>query len=92
MTPENTDTPLMVDCPSASGSPFAVCWTNNMRGASNDELYIMHAVLNGPRTLCGCRIQEVGEDVDDEHRVGCKRCLRIMENADVCQPEGEEKA
>jgi len=51
-----------------------------MRGASNDELYIMHAVLKGGHTLCGCRIQEVGENVDDEHQVSCKRCLRIMEN------------
>ena len=56
-----------------------------MRGAANDELYIMHAVLKGSRTLCGCRIQEVGETVDDEHSVSCKRCLRIMESDQAMQ-------
>lgn len=54
-----------------------------MRGSSNDELYIMHAVREGSRTLCGCEIQEVGENVDDEHTVSCKRCLRIMENIET---------
>ncbi len=72
-------------------SPFAVCWTNNMRGAANDELYIMHAVLKGSKTLCGCQIQEVGENVDDEHRVGCKRCLRIMENETSAGTDAGEK-
>jgi len=59
---------------------FALCWTNNCRNR-NDGLYVMHAVASGNRTLCGCEIQEVGYDVDDDHSVGCKRCLRIMANA-----------
>jgi len=59
--------------------PANLCWTNNCRDR-NDGLYIMHAVRDGSRTLCGCVIQEVGHAVDDEYRVGCKKCLRIMEN------------
>ena len=58
---------------------FAVCWTNNCRNREHG-LYVMHAVREGIRTLCGCEIQEVGHDVDSDHPVSCKRCLRIMAN------------
>lgn len=58
---------------------YSVCWTNNCRGKIYDQLYIMHAHRSGSKTLCGCRIQEIGEYVSEEYPVDCERCIRIME-------------
>ena len=57
------------------------CWTQNCRGSANDQLYVIHGMLDdgvATRTLCGCRIQEFGE-MADKSAVGCKRCQRVLE-------------
>ena len=55
-----------------------VCWTNNCRGAHDYGLYIFHAVADGPKTLCGCEIQEIGVSLDKENMPSCKRCLAVL--------------
>jgi hypothetical protein len=50
-------------------------WSNNCRGSCDDQLYIGHAWIAGPRTLCGARIQEIGEPVTPEE-IGCAKCKR----------------
>jgi hypothetical protein len=62
---------------------FWVCWSHNCRGAASDQLYILHAVSYGNRTLCGVRIQEIGEPLNEANSVGCKKCQRIMSKATV---------
>lgn len=76
----------------ASGSPLWLCWTDNCRGRSDYGLYVLHAVTDtGKRTLCGCKIQEVGDQITADNRPSCKRCQRILVNI-RSQPHAEDNA
>lgn len=71
---------------------FALCWSNNCRGAANDALYVMHAYQYAGRTKCGVQVQEVGEQATADE-IGCKRCLAVIAreakaNAEMCHKPG----
>jgi hypothetical protein len=53
-------------------------WSNNCRGVVCDQLYVIHAWIDGhgTKTLCGVKIQEIGDATSDPSLIGCKRCLR----------------
>lgn len=69
-----------IGCGDCSASVVFLAWTNNCRGRADDALYVMHAWTSGPRTLCGCEVQEVGHEMDAEYLVGCRRCIRSSPN------------
>jgi hypothetical protein len=84
MTPENqNDTVCGLAGAVGSASVVFLAWTNNCRGRADDALYVMHAWTAGPRTLCGCEVQEVGHEMDAEYLVGCRRCIRSLPNIPV---------
>lgn len=59
-----------------------LCWSNNCRGRLDHGLYILHACAEmGDKTLCGVSIQEVGNEIVEDTRPGCRRCLRILAKA-----------
>lgn len=65
-------------------------WSNNCRGSYDSQLYIMHAYIIGSknRTLCGVRVQEIGEEITIDE-IGCARCTKSKRLTQTPEPRDE---